>query len=619
MTADRLILLAVGLLLPTLPFCHKGGFAMPLKLEAYVMSSQVDRYFSTPEDRQAVLEKLRTVGIAKMYLESIRSGYRADKEVLLAARDFFGSQGIEISTGITTTPGQGFGVPSSANKQFINYQAQKSLEDLKEIFEFMAAHFDEIMIDDFFLTDDESEESREAKGDRSWSEYRLALMSEVGREWAAAPARRVNPNVRIILKYPQWYDRFHVYGYNVETGPEIFDEVWVGTETRDPETQRFGFVQPTEGYVNFSWLDSVSRGKAGGAWFDPFDCHEDVYLMQAYQSVLAGAKNLTLFNLGEYMEENPVLAKFIARREAVAGLAEIVGDRRNRGILAYKPPNSEPGNDGYLFDFLAVLGIPVSPVGYAPQDTPASVVLTAHSARDPEIASHLERWAKEGCVMVVTPDFLCQVGDRKKAAEMAGFGAGVPTELETFVSESLAMDGEKVQIGRLARFADWPSPSDAEVLATADHEGKEVPLLTRKSFDSGGAVVFLNVFSFRGEDFDPEVEMFLSPLRLAIPDWPAKFADLVRAQIPSPHPFRVEGAPPFGLYCYGEDTLIFANLRPQQKPIRLRTKGSSSPKVTLDPRFPHVAEAKVESGREPGVVRVTLPPWEVVVLKIEGK
>ena len=43
----------------------------------------------------------------------------------------------------------------------------------------------------------------------------------------------VNPKVRIIVKYPCWYDDFHERGYDVIRETADFDRIWVDTETRD--------------------------------------------------------------------------------------------------------------------------------------------------------------------------------------------------------------------------------------------------------------------------------------------------------------------------------------------------------------------------------------------------
>jgi hypothetical protein len=52
-------------------------------------------------------------------------------------------------------------------------------------------------------------------------------MAHLSRERIRAPARRVNPQVRLIIKYPQWYDRFHERGDDVIRQTADFDRIWV--------------------------------------------------------------------------------------------------------------------------------------------------------------------------------------------------------------------------------------------------------------------------------------------------------------------------------------------------------------------------------------------------------
>src|SRR3712207_7826003 len=44
---------------------------------------------------------------------------------------------------------------------------------------------------------------------------------------------RSNPKTRFILKYPNWYDDYHVRGYDVIAQTADFPMIWVGNETRD--------------------------------------------------------------------------------------------------------------------------------------------------------------------------------------------------------------------------------------------------------------------------------------------------------------------------------------------------------------------------------------------------
>ena len=135
--------------------------------------------------------------------------------------------------------------------------------------------FDEIMIDDFWFTDcacAECDRARAARkvsiGDTSypvagdtWEDYRSELMLQLSRNYVLSAARRVNPKVRIIIKYPQWYDRFHERGYDVDRETRAFDRIWVGTETRDRD---HGGAAPYEGYFIMRWLGKLGSEKTGG-------------------------------------------------------------------------------------------------------------------------------------------------------------------------------------------------------------------------------------------------------------------------------------------------------------------------------------------------------------------
>ena len=48
-------------------------------------------------------------------------------------------------------------------------------------------------------------------------------MNEAGRDLVLNPAKKVNPKVKVIIKYPNWYDHFQGLGFNLEKGPQMFD------------------------------------------------------------------------------------------------------------------------------------------------------------------------------------------------------------------------------------------------------------------------------------------------------------------------------------------------------------------------------------------------------------
>jgi len=73
-----------------------------------------------------------------------------------------------------------------------------------------------------------------------------SLMVRLSRDRVLAAAKRVNPQARLIIKYPQWYDEFHQRGYEVVRESADFDRTWVGTETRDYIDKHWGAPSSTK-------------------------------------------------------------------------------------------------------------------------------------------------------------------------------------------------------------------------------------------------------------------------------------------------------------------------------------------------------------------------------------
>ena len=225
-----------------------------------------------------------------------RSGQIVPPGHLARVRDHFRDHGFEVVGGIATTPGGETGVRQEGPLDWYNWQNPKTRQDLETVMRSVAPLFDVFVIDDFLCTGDVSEESVQARGDRSWSQYRCELMASVARDVFIAPATEANPDITMIVKFPQWYDLFHEYGYAVASHAARFERVWVGTETRGARTQRYGFVQPYEAFV-IRWLPRSPRTRPS-IWFDHGDCDALDFVDQAYQSVWQGAV-LTVFNFAD--------------------------------------------------------------------------------------------------------------------------------------------------------------------------------------------------------------------------------------------------------------------------------------------------------------------------------
>ena len=71
-------------------------------------------------------------------------------------------------------------------------------------------------------------------------------------------------------------------------------------------------------------------------------------------------------------------------------VAEEVARRTPVGIAAYKPANSHPEKESYIFDYAGMLGLPLVPVHEFPADAPAAF-FSVHALKDPDFAAKLKR------------------------------------------------------------------------------------------------------------------------------------------------------------------------------------------------------------------------------------
>ncbi len=373
------------------------SLALPTGLRAVDWSTlftaqDVRDHLSSEKGRAEALDFCRKMGINKVYVETFREGYQAEEQTLKAALDFFRQAGLKVSGCVTTTR---FGKSTTGWDVGACYTNRANQEHLASIFSFTAKLFDEIMIDDFFFTDCECSECAAAKGTMSWREYREKLMLRVSRERVLGPARQANPNVKVILKFPQWYDDFHNRGYVVDKESALYDRIWVGTELRDPSSDEWGHKQQYEGFFIYRWLSEIAGEKTGGGWFDPFGTDPNFYLDQAYVSVLAGAPEIMLFHYGSLTStEHHAQAELLAgRRTELDSLSKFAEGWM--GIPAYKPPSSDMGNEAYIFDQIGMLAVPLAPTAKFPEGARAAL-FTIHALEDTEFAAKLGNFLKAG-------------------------------------------------------------------------------------------------------------------------------------------------------------------------------------------------------------------------------
>ena len=351
------------------------------------------------------------VDVDKIYLETHRDQLIVDRPTMEKAIRYFKSKGLEVAGGITFTI-------SEANS-FETYCYQDPAERAKaqEIVEYTAGLFDEVILDDFFFIDCKCDYCIEAKGDRSWTDYRLELMHDAAENVVLGPAHKVNPKVKVVIKYPNWYDHFPALGFDLDHGPKHFDGIYTGTETRDAVSSD-QHLQPYLGYLIWRYFDNLNPGHNGGGWVDTGGSRIlDRYSEQLWLTLFAKAPEMTLFDYRQMLMDRQVPDK----NGKKATFAECAGYTlrdidatigklgRPVGIKSYKPYQST-GED-FLQNYFGMAGLPMDLVPYFPEDE-NFMILTEQAAADPDIVSKIEKQLRNGKDVMITSGLLKALQDR---------------------------------------------------------------------------------------------------------------------------------------------------------------------------------------------------------------
>lgn len=337
--------------------------------------------------------------LSKVYVEYFR-GEATPLPLLLKARDFFNANGIKTAVGI---------MPVSSHFEVTGRMLCFTNPEVISIFHDglagMAKYFDEIMIDDSLSTDCTCERCRAAKGERDWQGFRTEYMADFCRDHIIAPAKAINPNVKITLKYPTWHESFQWLGYNTERQPRMFDEIYAGTETRHTTYSLFRNPRYTS-YSLIRYLESLPPHNNRGGWFDSIQCANDINIFadQAELTLMSSPKEITLFCWGINVNKLYTAALgFVLERfdRFFPRLGKPVG------IPVYLPYHSR-GED-HVFDFLGMCGVPTDPCVEFPDE--GLVILTAASVCDKDLVEKIKKHLQNGGDVCMTSGCLEKLQD----------------------------------------------------------------------------------------------------------------------------------------------------------------------------------------------------------------
>lgn len=516
------------------------------------------------------------VKIDKIYIETHRDQIVVPENTLESAIRFFKSKGLKVAGGITFT------INESNNFETFCFSNPEHRRKAREIAEYTAKHFDEFILDDFFFTSCKCDLCIKAKGDLSWTDYRLKLMTEAAKELIIDPAKAVNPRVKIVIKYPNWYEHFQGLGFNLETEPRMFDGIYTGTETRDAVFSD-QHLQPYESYLIIRYFNSIAPGRNGGGWVDPFGSfYLDRYAQQFWLTLFARAPEITMF---DYRSLQTPIAKesraswqgtgtsfdFDAMMQPVklkdgktvqpstiARAAGITFEQVDRflgmlgnpvGIKSYRPYHAT-GED-FLQNYLGMIGIPMELTNEFPVD--GNMILLTESAKfDPMIVQKIRSRLQSGKNVMITSGLLKTLQDK---------GISDIAELRCTDRKSLVSDFK----------AGWGplSKSSQEILIP------QITYLTNDSWEEISAIKGATGWPIVHRAQYSKANLYV----LTIPDnfsdlyqYPPAVLNRIRAIVSTDLDVRIEAPSRVSLICYDNGTFIVQSFLNEPVTVKVLVK-----------------------------------------------
>jgi hypothetical protein len=593
-------ILSGAVILPA--FCCLAGNYTNFDVAIYIPVGVVQS-FENPEKLRDDWTRINSqLKVDKVYIEVQRDRQLAGDELLERVKKFFLDRGVRVAGGMALSDG-GFG----QFKSFC-YTDPKDRQFIQHAAELAARHFDEVIQDDFFFVNTRTDSDIAARGKRSWTQFRLDLMDDAAKNLIIKPARAVNPKVKLVIKFPNWYEHFQGLGYDLDQEPKLFDGIYTGTETRDPVITD-QHLQQYESYEIIRYFDNLKPGGNGGGWVDTYSIrYIDRYAEQLWDTMFARARQMMLFewsamsrpilpgeretwqNLHTSFDYNQMLADFETNHPAgltnptIARVAAYSLEQADQflgrlgkpiGIASYKPCQST-GED-FLHNYLGMIGIPIELYPYFP--TNANMVLLTESAKfDPDIIVKIKGQLLAGKSVVITSGLLhalenrgindiveLRYTDRKILAHgfIGGFGAGDGTNL-----------GSDPDSGILLPEIDFLT-NDAWPLVRAMANGNGYPLLLMDRYSKGVLYV------------------------LTIPD---NFADLYRlppavtsalkGYLMRDFPVRLDGPGQVALFAYDNHTFIAESYLPTETDVKVSAAGDFT-------KLRNLVTGKMIAGRAP--------------------
>ena len=420
------------------------------------------------------------VKIGRVYLENYRGEEWTPEEQLLKVKDYFEKKGIATAGGITPVAK---GDPSRDGFVSLCYSKPGGEEQLVKAVEMNARIFDEFIFDDFFFLNCRCEACVKKRGNRTWKDFRLAEKKRLITDCVMGPAKKINPNVNVILKYPQWFEVFNELGYDLKMEPAMFDTIYTGTETRDPQYSHQHLPKYLS-YFTMRLYEAAAPGRNLGGWFDPYECTYNLnsYLEQGYLTLFGKAKEVMLFCMGSLLKSATPFRLFApAAGEMFAEADEYMGELgKPVGIPAYMPHDAR-GEDN-IHSYLGMIGFPTEPYQEYPEDA-KTVFLAQGALADPDLPEKMEKTLLAGGDVIVTSNFVRKMGFDK----FRRFAYVDVTDRKALVQEYGAPSTHDIYVGRKPALITQidTGVNDITVLSCAFGEDNNFPIVCRTNYGDG--------------------------------------------------------------------------------------------------------------------------------------
>ncbi len=561
------------------------NFSVASYMFAYYVDTATDQQI-----REGVEEYLRCLPLSKVYVENHRATTDVPVQRLKEIRSLLEEYGIKVSGGITSTVLVN-GEPKPALFDTFCYTDPAHRAEYLRIVREAAEVFDEIILDDFYFTSCRCEMCIAAKGKQTWKDFRQAQMKEFSGE-IVAEAKRINPRMNFIIKYPNWYESHQATGYNPGIQKDIFDMIYTGTETRDP-FYASQHLQRYESYSAVRLLENAAPGRNGGGWIDLGGSADNInrFLEQAEFTCLAGAKELTLFNFPSLLT-SPALPAMDSILRRVDTFLDSAG--QPAGTKVWEPFDAE-GED-QLISYLGMCGAVLEPVPEFPDNAP-SVLLTQRSACMPDAVGKLEAYVRKGGKAVITAGFLREAWDRGiqdmtsvRLTNRHAAGSRYMIDMSEFNYPAVrhAHGDEKVlfEVLDYRTNATW-----ADILMLCDEDN--FPVLTEDLYGRGKLMI-LNI-----------PENFADLYKL-----PAAVIGALCRELSAGLPCYLSAEPKWSLIAYGNDVYCLHSFRPMLSRARIVVRGGCKGLQDLESGSVYADGVLLPapSKRQDGALTRTAPP-----------